>query len=38
MIGGMTKTPTMSVRFESQVDFVGGAGVVAKHCARPAPR
>lgn len=31
MIGGMTKTPTMSVRFESKVDYVGGAGVVAKH-------
>ena len=31
MIGGMTKTPTLSVRFEKRVDFVGGAGVVAKH-------
>jgi len=31
LIGGMTKTPTMSVRFEKRVDFVGGAGVVAKH-------
>lgn len=31
MIGGMTKTPTMSVRFEEKQDFVGGAGVVAKH-------
>lgn len=31
MIGGMTKTPTMSVRFDKRVDFVGGAGVVAKH-------
>jgi len=31
MIGGMTKTPTMSVRFESKTDYVGGAGVVAKH-------
>src|SRR3546814_16017724 len=31
MIGGMTKTPTMSVRFEAKDDFVGGAGVVAKH-------
>ncbi len=31
LIGGMTKTPTMSVRFESKNDFVGGAGVVAKH-------
>jgi rfaE bifunctional protein kinase chain/domain/rfaE bifunctional protein nucleotidyltransferase chain/domain len=31
MIGGMTKTPTMSVRFDNRIDFVGGAGVVAKH-------
>ncbi|MEI9889056.1 MAG: PfkB family carbohydrate kinase [Rhizomicrobium sp.] len=31
LIGGMTKTPTMSVRFENRRDFVGGAGVVAKH-------
>ena len=31
MIGGMTKTPTMSVRFENRNDFVGGAGIVAKH-------
>ncbi|MFA6311931.1 MAG: PfkB family carbohydrate kinase [Sterolibacterium sp.] len=31
MIGGMTKTPTISVRFEKKVDYVGGAGVVAKH-------
>ena len=31
MIGGMTKTPTMSVRFERKVDFTGGAAVVAKH-------
>jgi len=31
MIGGMTKTPTMSVRFEERLDFVGGAGIVAKH-------
>jgi rfaE bifunctional protein kinase chain/domain/rfaE bifunctional protein nucleotidyltransferase chain/domain len=31
MIGGMTKTPTMSVRYEEQQDFVGGAGIVAKH-------
>lgn len=31
MIGGMTKTPTMSVRFERREDFVGGAGIVAKH-------
>lgn len=31
MIGGMTKTPTMSVRLDSRTDFVGGAGIVAKH-------
>src|SRR6516165_5841696 len=31
MIGGMTKTPTPSVRFDSRTDFVGGAGIVAKH-------
>ncbi len=31
MAGGMTKTPTMSVRLENKVDFVGGAGIVAKH-------
>jgi len=32
MIGGQTKTPTMSVQFEHRQDFVGGAAVVAKHC------
>lgn len=31
MIGGMTKTPTISVRFEKKIDYVGGGGVVAKH-------
>lgn len=31
MIGGMTKTPTISVRFEKKTDFTGGAAVVAKH-------
>jgi rfaE bifunctional protein kinase chain/domain len=31
MIGGQTKTPTMSVQFESRKDFVGGAGIVAEH-------
>lgn len=31
MIGGMTKTPTMSVRYENKVDYTGGAAVVAKH-------
>ena len=31
MIGGMSKTPTMSVRLETKRDFTGGAAVVAKH-------
>ena len=31
MIGGMTKTPTPSVRYDNRVDFIGGAAVVAKH-------
>lgn len=31
MIGGQTKTPTISVRFEEKTDYVGGAGIVAKH-------
>jgi rfaE bifunctional protein kinase chain/domain len=31
MIGGQTKTPTISVRYEKKVEYVGGAGVVAKH-------
>lgn len=31
MIGGQTKTPTISVLFENRKDFVGGAGIVAKH-------
>lgn len=31
LIGGMTKTPTMSVRYDNRTDFVGGAGIVAKH-------
>ncbi|MDB5411040.1 MAG: cytidyltransferase-related domain [Rhodospirillales bacterium] len=30
-IGSSTKTPTLSVRFEHQTDFVGGAAIVAKH-------
>lgn len=32
MIGGQTKTPTMSVLFETKTDFIGGAAIVAKHC------
>lgn len=31
LIGGTAKTPTFSVKYEHQQDFVGGAGVVAKH-------
>jgi rfaE bifunctional protein kinase chain/domain len=31
LIGGNTKTPTFSLKRDRQVDFVGGAGVVAKH-------
>lgn len=31
MIGGQTKTPTMSVLFENKTDYIGGAGIVAKH-------
>jgi rfaE bifunctional protein kinase chain/domain len=32
MIGGQSKTPTLSVLFEKRADFVGGAAIVAKHC------
>lgn len=31
MIGGQTKTPTMSVKFENCINHVGGAGIVAAH-------
>ncbi len=31
LIGGMIKTPTISVRYQERKDFVGGAGIVAKH-------
>ncbi len=31
LIGGQTKTPTFSVRYEERKDYVGGAGIVAKH-------
>ena len=33
MIGGQTKTPTMSVLFERKIDYVGAAPIVAKHLA-----
>ena len=31
LIGGMTKTPTFSLKHETQVDYAGGAAIVAKH-------
>jgi len=31
MIGGVTKTPTMSVLFQQKIDYTGGAAIVAKH-------
>lgn len=31
MIGGMNKTPTMSVRYDRKQDYIGGAAIVAKH-------
>jgi rfaE bifunctional protein kinase chain/domain/rfaE bifunctional protein nucleotidyltransferase chain/domain len=31
MIGGMTKTPTLSIKYESQIDYSGGAAIVSKH-------
>lgn len=31
LIGGTAKTPTFSVKYEREVDFAGGAAVVAKH-------
>lgn len=31
MIGGQTKTPTMSVLFQERKDYIGGGAVVAKH-------
>ncbi|MBY0430424.1 MAG: ADP-heptose synthase, partial [Rhodospirillales bacterium] len=31
MIGGMTKTPTPSVRHDRREDFIGGAAIVAQH-------
>ncbi len=33
MIGGQSKTPTISVRYLSKKNYVGGAGIVAKHLA-----
>jgi rfaE bifunctional protein kinase chain/domain len=31
MIGGQTKTPTMSLLFQQRRDYVGGAAIVAEH-------
>lgn len=31
LIGGNTKTPTFSVKFDRREDYVGGAGIVAQH-------
>lgn len=31
MIGGQTKTPTMSVLFQERQDFIGGGAIVAQH-------
>ncbi|MES2309627.1 MAG: PfkB family carbohydrate kinase [Verrucomicrobiota bacterium] len=31
LIGGMTKTPTFSLKYNNHHDYVGGAGIVAKH-------
>jgi bifunctional ADP-heptose synthase (sugar kinase/adenylyltransferase) len=33
MLAGQAKTPTMTVLFERKVDYVGAAGIVAKHLA-----
>lgn len=34
LIGGGIKTPTLSVKYEQQINFSGGAAVVAKHIKR----
>lgn len=34
LIGGMAKTPTFSLKYESQMDYSGGAAVVSKHMQR----
>ena len=31
MVGGQTKTPTLSVSLDEKIDYVGGAGIVAAH-------
>ena len=31
MLGGQAKTPTMSIKFESKENFIGGAAIVSQH-------
>lgn len=31
LIGGQTKTPTISVHYQNREDYIGGAGIVAQH-------
>ena len=31
LVGGQTKTPTFSVLYQGQDDYIGGAGIVAQH-------
>ncbi|MBH67484.1 MAG: ADP-heptose synthase [Rhodospirillaceae bacterium] len=31
LVGGQTKTPTISVRYENRIDHIGGAAIVAQH-------
>lgn len=31
LIGGNTKTPTFSVRYDGKTDYIGGAAIVARH-------
>src|SRR5947209_5243828 len=38
MIGGMTKTPPPSVRYDDRTDYIGGAAVVAAHRAAAGAR
>ena len=38
MIGGGTKTPTFSVKYENRVDYAGGAAIVAKHLRKAGAR
>ena len=38
LIGGNTKTPTASVLYQERNDYVGGAGIVAKHLKQLVPK